>query len=353
MAFLRVTSPHDHIRRDTGDIMRLVAVAALPGLAALTLFFGWGNVINIIWASLVAIACEAAILKLRKRPVSFYIKDYSAVVTAVLLALAIPPYAPWWLTMVGVAFAIIIGKQIYGGLGFNPFNPAMLGYVVLLISFPIEMTSWPSPANIAGSTPDFVESLQIIFPMFASVPVDAITAATPLDIMKQNTSLTTAEFYLSEPVLNQGFLVASGYEWVNLGFLLGGIFLLQQRVYTWHAPVAFLGALTLCAILFNDGGSSASKGSALFHLLSGGTMLGAFFIITDPVTSPTTIKGKLWFGGCAGVIVFIIRCWGNYPDAVAFAVLLMNLCAPTIEYYTLPRTYGHDRSRRATEKDDS
>jgi electron transport complex protein RnfD len=352
MALLRISSPHAHTTRNTSEVMQLVALACLPGVAALTWFFGWGNVINIIFASIVAIICEALCLKLRKRPVAFYVKDYSAVVTAVLLALSIPPYSPWWLTMSGVAFAIIISKQLYGGLGFNPFNPAMVGYVVLLISFPIEMTSWPTPASISANVPGFIESLQLIF-MLHDGSVDAITSATPLDLMKQNNSLTSDELFISLPVFANASLAATGYEWVNLAFLTGGLFLLQQRIYTWHAPFAFLLALALASALFNDGGSSMSKGSPLFHLLTGGTMLGAFFIITDPVTSPTTLKGRFWFGFCAGILVFIIRSWGNYPDAVAFAVLLMNLCAPTIEYYSLPRTYGHKRARRATEKEDN
>lgn len=350
MALLRVTSPHTHINRSTADIMRLVALATLPGVIALTWFFGWGSVINIIWAAALALCFEALCIKLRNRKINFYIKDYSAVLTAVLLALALPPYAPWWLTLIGVAFSIIIAKQLYGGLGFNPFNPAMVGYVVLLISFPIEMTSWPSAIE---HPPGLVDSLLLIFTFLNESSFDAITSATPLDLMKQNSTLTIEEFYLSKKSFAEGMIAGNGYEWVNIGFLLGGILLLQQGIYTWHAPVMFLVALTVCAALFNDGGSSASEGPALFHLFSGGTMLGAFFIITDPVTSPTTIKGRMYFGACAGVLVFIIRAWGNYPDAVAFAVLLMNLCAPTIEYYTLPRTYGHQRTRRATEKEDN
>jgi len=350
MALLRITSPHTHINRSTADIMRLVALATLPGIIALVWHFGWGTVVNLVWAALLALLFEAACLKLRKRNIAFYLKDYSAVLTAVLLALAIPPYSPWWVTLIGVGFAIVIAKQLYGGLGFNPFNPAMIGYVVLLISFPIEMTSWPTASAFADSTPSLLEAIQIIFPFGTNL--DVMTSATPLDLMKQNTTLTIEEFYLSERSFAEGMVAGKGYEWVNIGFLIGGLLLLQQRIYTWHAPVMFLLSLSVCAILFNDGGSSASEGTALFHLFSGGTMLGAFFIVTDPVTSPTTTKGRMYFGACAGILVFIIRAWGNYPDAVAFSVLLMNLCAPTIEYYSLPRTYGHERSRRATEKED-
>ena len=168
--------------------------------------------------------------------------------------------------------------------------------------------------------------------------------------MKQNNSLTSAEIYLSEPVFLQGLFVGKGYEWVNVGFLVGGLLLLQQRIYTWHAPISFLITIAVCSIAFYDGGSSTSQGSPLFHLFSGGTMLGAFFIITDPVTSPTTHRGKLYFGVFAGLLVFIIRSWGNFPDAVAFSVLLLNLSSPLIEYYTIPRTYGHKKAKRATDK---
>ena len=337
MSLMRVTSPHTHGPLNTATVMRLVLLATVPGILALTHFFGFGTIVNIAWACLVALLCEAAALKLRKRELGFYLNDSSAQVTATLLAIAMPPGSPWWLITVGVAFAIFIGKHLYGGLGYNPFNPAMVGYVVLLISFPIEMTSWLAPAGVnAASTPGLWES---ILACFSPTSVDAVTMATPLDLLKQNSSLLVEDLWQGNAQF--GRWAGVGWEWANIGFLLGGCFLLYKRIFTWHAPVAMLVTVTAAAAIFYDGGSSASGGSPLFHLLSGGTMFGAFFIVTDPVTSAVSVRGRLVYGAMAGLLVYVIRSWGNYPDAVAFAVLIMNFAAPFIDYYTQPRTYGH------------
>ncbi len=346
---LRVTSPHAHHGGGTGQLMRLVVFASLPGALALTWFFGLGVIHNLLLASLSCLVFEALVLTLRKRPVGFYLRDCSALVTGVLLGLSLPAYCPWWLVVVGSATAIILAKQLYGGMGFNPFNPAMVGYVVLLISFPVEMTQWPAPAGLAEHTPSLS---QMFGKIWLGIPIDGYTAATPLDVMSQNASLLMRDLYAVDPVLNAGTLAGAGWEWANLGFLAGGLFLFYKRVFTWHAPVSMLAALTLMAAFFYDGGSSDSGGSPLFHLFSGATMLGAFFIVTDPVSSAVSTRGRLIFGASIGVLVYVIRQWGSYPDAVAFAVLLMNFAAPFIDYYTMPRTYGHTRPRRATEKED-
>ena len=355
MALPNITSPHNHAGTSTGWVMQQLLLATLPGFVALSWYFGWGTLINIALACLTAIVCEASILKLRKRPVMFYLRDYSALVTAVLLGLALPPLAPWWLTITGTAFAIIMAKHLYGGLGYNPFNPAMVGYVVLLISFPIAMTAWPAPRPMLPEgvdIPGLWSSLNIVFPILSSTPVDAFTMATPLDIFKQNSGLLVEQFYKSEALFVRGDLAGAGWETINLAFLVGGIYLLAQRVFTWHAPVAMLTSLALMALLFYDGGSSASKGPLSLHLLSGATMLGAFFIVTDPVTSAVSNRGRLIYGALIGLLVFVIRAWGNYPDAMAFAVLLMNFAAPFIDYYTVPRTYGHTQSRSVVNKKD-
>jgi electron transport complex protein RnfD len=358
MALLKLTSPHAHTAQSTADVMKLVLLATIPGLVTLTVFFGWGALINVLITSSVALICEAAIVRLRKRPVMFYLKDNSALVTAVLLGLALPPLAPWWIPVVGTFFAIAIAKHLYGGLGYNPFNPAMVGYVVLLISFPVQMTAWPAPAPLYPAdieVPGLWQSLQIVLPFLgseASSAIDAFTAATPLDTFKHNSGYLVEQLYKKDPLFSQGNWAGIGWEWVNCAFLAGGCFLLYRRVFTWHAPVAMLVSLALCAVLFYDGGSSTSHGSPILHLLSGATMLGAFFIVTDPVTSATSNRGRLIYGALIGVLIFIIRSWGNYPDAVAFAVLLMNFAAPLIDNYTLPRTYGHKKPRKATEKKD-
>jgi len=355
MALLKLTSPHAHGTQNTANVMQLVLLATIPGLLALTAFFGWGSLINIVIAGIVAVGCEAAVMGLRKRPIMFYLGDYSALVTAVLLGLALPPLAPWWLILVGTSFAIVIAKNLYGGLGYNPFPPAMVGYVVLLISFPVQMTAWPAPLPLypdGESFPGLWQSLQMVLPFLHAEGIDAFTAATPLDTFKHNTGFLVDQLYQKDPLYSRASLAGVGWEWVNLGFLAGGCFLLYRKVFTWHAPVAMLGALALCSTLFYDGGSSSSHGSPLLHLFSGATMLGAFFIVTDPVTSATSNRGRLIYGALIGILIFIIRSWGNYPDAIAFAVLLMNFAAPLIDNYTLPRTYGHKKSRRATEKKD-
>jgi electron transport complex protein RnfD len=349
MSFFVTTSPHAHKPgKNTAGVMQSVLLATVPGILALASFFGVGVIINILLCALFCLGFEALALKLRKRPVGFYLKDFSALVTAVLLGIALPPYAPWWLLLVGAFFAIIIAKQLYGGLGYNPFNPAMVAYVVLLISFPVEMTRWTqafSALSADASLPSLLDSLKLVFMGYESAGVEGYTGATPLDLLKQNSGMTLDGLYHSEAVFNQSQWVAAGWEWANLCFLAGGVFLLYKKVFTWHAPVAMIASLALCSVFFYDGGSSASKGSPLFHLLTGATMLGAFFIVTDPVSSAVSNLGRLIYGASIGLLIFVIRAWGNYPDAVAFAVLLMNFAAPFIDYYTLPRTYGHDKSK--------
>ena len=328
--------------------MQQVLLATLPGSIALLYFFGLGVLFNLLLASLSGLIFEAAVLKLRKRPLAFYLKDYSAVVTAVLLGLALPPYCPWWVVVTGMFFAIVVAKHLYGGLGYNPFNPAMVGYVVLLISFPLEMSQWAAPTGAIASSqslPGLFDALQKIW---LGTPIDGYTAATPLDIVKQGAGQTIEDIYENSPVLQSGLVAGHGWEWVNIGFLLGGLYLIYKKVFTWHAPVAMLASLGLLAAAFYDFGSSNSAGSPLFHWLSGATMLGAFFIVTDPVTSAVSTRGRLIYGAGVGLLVFVIRVWGNYPDAVAFAVLLMNFAAPFIDFYTVPRTYGHSKAPRVT-----
>lgn len=350
---ISITSPHVLGNNRTRTIMLQVLGATLPGIALMTWFFGWGTLINILLASSFALAFEAGILQVRKRPVYFYLSDGSALVTAWLLGLALPPYVPWWLVLSATGFAIIFGKQLYGGLGQNPFNPAMLGYAFVLISFPVEMTSWPVARGMEQLIPSLtptlglLEALQRVF-VPGSLPVDGWSAATALDLMKNNAALSVSELHASQPAFGQ--LAGRAWEWVSLAYLAGGLYLLHKRVFSWHAPVGMLAALALMSFMFWNGSGSASNGSPLFHLLGAATMLGAFFIITDPVTSATSTRGRLVFGAGVGVLVYVIRIWGNYPDAVAFAVLLMNLCAPTIDYYTAPRTYGHTKARRGINK---
>ncbi len=353
MTFIRVTSPHTRATTTTGRMMRQVCLAAVPGILALTACFGVGVLFNILLAVICALGFEAAVLKLRRRNIVFYLRDGSALVTAILLGIALPPYCPWWLVVVGIFFAIVVAKQLYGGLGYNPFNPAMVGYVVLLISFPLEMSQWAAPAGALADGQSLLSLTDAWQKFLGDRTIDSFTAATPLDALKQNTGQTLADLYGTDPTLANGRWAGAGWEWASLAFLGGGIFLLYKRVFTWHAPVAMLATLGVFATAFYDGGSSNSAGSPVFHWLSGATMFGAFFIVTDPVTSAVSTRGRLIYGATIGALVFLIRVWGNYPDAVAFAVLLMNFAAPFIDYYTVPRTYGHERAERATKAKDS
>ncbi|WP_067581753.1 electron transport complex subunit RsxD [Endozoicomonas ascidiicola] len=340
----RDTSPHTLGQNSTQRVMALVIMTTVPALVAQTIFFGWGTLINVIWCSLIAMGCEALVMTLRKRPVSFYLKDCSALVTGLLLGLALPPFAPFWLSLVAVSFAMIIAKHLYGGLGQNPFNPAMVGYVLVLISFPQEMTSWLPPLGVEGYNNSLSDALFTIFPFGQGIEVDAISTATVLDVMRENKSLTMDELWAANPVFDG--LAGRGWMWVNLAYLAGGVFLIWRKVFTWHAPVGMLAAIAVMAFLFWGGTGSDSHGSPVFHLLSGATMLGAFFIITDPVSGATSNRGRLIFGAGVGIMVYVIRAWGGYPDGVAFATLLMNMAAPTIDYYTQPRTYGHSKANK-------
>lgn len=348
MSLLMASSPHVHKKRTTSDIMQLVMLCALPGIAMQTWHFGWGTIIHLVLASAVAIVTEATMLELRKKNIELAIKDCSALLTALLLAISIPPFAPWWITVIGVFFAIAIVKQLYGGLGFNLFNPAMAAYIALLISFPVQMTSWAPPASVAEQSQDFMDAFSIIFTQYSvegfsvtqmRTGVDGFTMATPLDQVKTAIShnMTYSES-LQGGIFQDGWSI--GWMWVNLAFLAGGLLLLQQRVISWHIPVSMLVSMAFFAAVFNLLNAD-HYATPMHHLLSGGAMLGAFFIATDPVTAATSNKGRIIFGAMIGFWVFVIRTWGGYPDAIAFAVVIMNMAVPVIDYYTKPKPYGY------------
>ena len=360
MNFKLASSPHQHIRRTTGQVMRLVLYALIPGILLQTWFFGFGTLIQIMLAVTTAVVTEACILELRKRNFERSLQDYSAVLTAVLLAISIPPFAPWWLIVIGTFFAIAIVKQLYGGLGFNLFNPAMAAYVMLLVSFPLQMTQWLPSQSLAQYQHDFVDAIYAIFTGFSQegfslqqlrFDYDGMTMATPLDTVK--TDLLNGLTY-SESLQHRVFdstldAVNMAWLWVSLGFLAGGVVLIKQKVINWHIPGSMLAALLVCALFMSlvDGDRYPS---AIFHLFNGSIILGAFFIATDPVSAATTNKGRLIFGAAIGFWVYIIRTWGGYPDAVAFAVIVMNMAVPLIDYYTQPRVYGHKAGQRGAKK---
>jgi len=349
MVFKIASSPYTHNHRQTSRIMLLVLLAAIPGIAVQTWFFGWGTLVQILLAAVTAWGAEAAILRLRKQNIGQTLGDNSALLTGLLLAISIPSTAPWWMIVLGTAFAVIIAKQLYGGLGHNPFNPAMIGYVVLLISFPVQMTSWLPPQEIAAATPGFMDIVHLIFSGHTAtgadinslrMGVDGISQATPLDNFKTSLHAGHSVNDVLNGAIYHGALAGIGWQWVNVAYLLGGLFLLWQRAIRWHIPVSFLLTLAICSTL----GwliSPESLASPQMHILSGATMLGAFFILTDPVTASTTNRGRLLYGALAGLLVWLIRCFGGYPDGVAFATLLANITVPLIDYYTRPRVYGH------------
>ncbi|ELY3835317.1 electron transport complex subunit RsxD [Cronobacter turicensis] len=349
MVFRIASSPYTHNQRQTSRIMMLVTLATVPGIAVQWYFFGYGSLVQILLAIVSALASEALVVRMRKLPLKSHLGDNSALLTGLLLGVSVPPLAPWWMVVLGTVFAVIIAKQLYGGLGHNPFNPAMIGYVVLLISFPVQMTNWLPPQQIAATAPGFLDALQVIFHGVTAsgdtmsqlrMGIDGVSQATPLDTFKTGLHAGHPAGELLEAPIYGGALAGLGWQWVNLAYLAGGLFLLARGTIRWHIPASFLVTLAVCSTL---GWLIAPERflSPLMHLLSGATMLGAFFILTDPVTASTTNKGRLVFGALAGLLVWLIRSFGGYPDGVAFAVLLANITVPLIDYYTRPRVYGH------------
>lgn len=307
---------------NTHQIMRQVTYALILGVGASVVFFGWGVIIQMLLGVASALLVESIIIKMRGRNIVESISDGSAILTAILLAISIPVIAPWWVVVVGVAFAIIFGKQLYGGLGNNPFNPAMLGYAFLLISYPLQMTTWPV---------DFLNLSQAMDVIFNVISFDGLSGATRLDEVKMSLSLG------SELATLQTY--STSQAWINAGFLVGGVYLLIRKIIFWQIPVAFLSGLLIMALLVSIFDSQQHL-PIQNNFILGATMLGAFFIATDPVSASTTPKGKLVYGFLIGVLIVIIRTYGGYPDGVAFAVLLMNMTVPLIDYYTQPKAFG-------------
>ncbi|MGF6329019.1 electron transport complex protein RnfD [Pseudomonas sp. BS3782 TE3695] len=322
--------PLESVDERLQQAMKLVLLATVPGMLMLFWLYGWGVLINLVLAAATALAVEAAMLQLRKQPVKPTLSDGSALVSATLLALALPPYCPWWLTVSAVAFGLSFGKHLYGGVGKNPFNPAMLGFALVLVMFPQPMTHWPASHGM-----DLFGGLQQVFGFSFGQTPDAWAQATALDSLRINKSLTMDELFAENPAF--GRFGGRGVEWVNLAFLAGGAFLLQRRVFSWHAPVGMLASLFVISLLCWNGTGSDSHGSPLFHLLTGASMLGAFFIVTEPISGAKSPLARLLFGAGVGLLTYLIRTWGGYPDGVAFAVLLMNLCVPALERFAASR----------------
>ena len=290
------------IQRDTPSIMRFVLLALVPGVLCMLPMLGMALLVQLAFAAACGIAIEAVCLKLRARALKRNLLDGSALVTSLIIALCLPPGTPPFILLLALAGGLGLAKHAYGGLGNNVLNPAMAGYALVLVAFPSDLAVWV---------------------------VDGVTSATPLEVFRFRGTATVSEVWPQA----FGILGGRGWEWVNLGFLLGGIGLLAMRIIRWHAPVAFLVSLSLCAGLGYDGGGSGSLGSPGMHLFTGGTMLCAWFVVTDPVTAPAHPRGQLIFGAFIGLMVFLIRSFGAYADGIAFAVLLGNIAAPLINEY--------------------
>ncbi len=338
-------SPHAHAPISISKVMVTVMVALIPATLFGFWLYGWPS-INLWAVSMIAsIGGEALVVSWQGRTVRPVLMDGSGILTAWLLALSLPPFAPWWIAVLGSLFAVVICKQVFGGLGQNVFNPAMAARVMLLISFPLEMTTWISPVPLGSAhAPSLMESLRITF---QSHPIDGMASASLLGHVKTE---FTRGIGLDQSLVGYyapwhslaGDRAGSLGETAAVLLLLGGLYLIARRIITWHAPVAMLLGVAIPALLFNLINSNHYAGP-LYHLLSGGVMLGAFFIVTDPVTSPNTTAGQLIFGFGCGLLTWIIRTWGGYPEGVAFAVMLMNAATPIIDYYVKPRIYGRDR----------
>jgi electron transport complex protein RnfD len=323
-----------------------VLLALVPATLAYVWYFGPGIILNILVATVFCVAGEAAMLKLRKKPIEPTLRDLSVLVTAVLIAFAMPALTPWWVTATAALFGTVVAKHLYGGLGFNIFNPAMAGYVVALVAFPLHMNLWTAPrmGDLDYHFMTIVETAQYTFtgtfPDYLSF--DAVSRATPLDTVKSGlAAMNTFQELQANPMM--GDFGGRGWEWIANFIALGGVWLLVRGVIRWHIPLGvFAGLLIPTTVMYIlQPGIHPAPG---FYLFSGGTILCAFFIATDPVSAATSPRGRLVYGVGIGVLIYAIRRWGSYADGVAFAVLLMNMATPAIDYLTRPHIVGHTRS---------
>jgi len=338
-----IGSPYTLGRNSTSAIMLKVMLALIPGIVAHAWLFGPGIWVSLLLCSAFAIGFEALMLLMRGMPLKPFLSDNTALLTAWLLALSLPTLAPWWLYAIGIGIAIVVAKQLYGGIGQNLFNPAMVGYAALIVSFPVYMTQWAAPVALADHALTLWDAFDVVFAGQGSISADAYTSATVLDTWKTQARLSApTESILSQPIF--GWAGGKGYEIVALMYLAGGLLLFWNKLITWHIPLAFLLGLAATAGVLHliDPTQHASP---LLHLFSGGAMLGAFFIATDPVSAASTPRGKLIYAAMAGLLTAVIRGFGSFPDGVAFAVLLMNMCVPFIDDFTQPRVFGHARKR--------
>jgi electron transport complex protein RnfD len=324
------SSPHLHSRDSVPKIMLTVVLALMPAMAASIYFFGW-NAIRLTLVCVVScVAFEFIARRLMRRNAG--IDDFSAVVTGLLLAFNLPPSLPSWMAVVGCFAAIVITKQLYGGIGYNIFNPALIGRAVLLIAFPVAMTTWLTPG-------------QGFFP-----GADAITTATPLGFWKTacRQGPLDPQFFHNFPIMSllTGNRPGCIGETPALALLLGGGILLWRRCIYWYTPLAYIATVSVSAAILHFA-DPASNLPVPYHLLTGGLILGAFFMATDMVTTPTTKSGLLIFGVGCGILTMLIRKWGGYPEGVSFSILIMNALTPLIDRATRPNVFGRRKTAPA------
>jgi len=327
------------------SIMWQVVAALIPALIAAVVFFGIRALLLTLYGVIAAVITEGLIQKWRKVPLT--ISDGSAVVTGMLVAYNINAGAPWWIPVVGAIFAIAVGKQVFGGLGFNIFNPALLGRAFLMASWPTIMTSgW------VKTTYNSINGLNL-----SSLPSNipsVITSATPLGVAKALRDTTQVSHDTANIVINKlaDFHTLQNLFWGNVGgvlgevsaaaLLLGAAYLIMRRIVEWRIPTFYIGTVFVLTFIFGgiNGLFSASVFLPIFHILSGGLILGAFFMATDMVTSPVTKKGRIIFGIGLGILTVTIRLVGGYPEGVSYSILLMNIVVPLLDRYSLPKFFG-------------
>lgn len=329
-------SPHAHGTDTVERNMYGVITALIPALLVSYLYFGVGAVVVSIASMVSCLFFEWAITKyiMKRQPT---LKDGSAVITGLLLAMNLPSNLPVWIIFIGALVAIGIGKMTFGGLGCNPFNPALVGRCFLLVSFPAQMTSWPVAGQILKYT-------------------DATTGATPLSLMKWaiksgdagvlNDLPSSVAMLLGNPGLNSG--AGSLGEVCALALLLGFVYMLWKKIITWHIPVSIIATVFICSGALHM--ADPAYASPVAEILSGGLLLGAIFMATDYVTSPMTHRGQIIYGVCIALLTLIIRNWGSYPEGMSFAILIMNAFTPLINTYVKPRRFGEKTVRKETVK---
>ncbi len=342
-------APHLKQKISVRSVMWQVVIALLPALLVGIFFFGIQSLLLTLYSVVAAVLTEAGIQKMRKIPIT--VDDGSAVVTGILIAFNINVASPWWLPVIGAIFAIAVGKQIFGGLGFNIFNPALLGRAFLVASWPTLTTAgWTRTQPLWNA---FQSSINGLKNLPADVP-DVVTSATPLSVVKALRDTTQISRDMAETVMNNltSFNTIRDMFWGNIGgvigevsavaLLIGAAYLAYKHIIEWRIPISYIGTVFILTFIFGgiNGIFSASILLPVVHIFSGGLILGAFFMATDMVTSPVTKAGRIYFGIGCGLITVVIRLVGGYPEGVSYSILLMNMAVPLLDKYTTPKIFG-------------